>query len=657
MLRLLLILITAASLWSCGTGSGTRRTGELAKALDKAGKNRSELEEVLDHYADEPEKLAAAEWLITNMPGHYSYEGPQLDSMEKVLAPLASYAVNFKIDTADMARWNHMSFADFERIDHVRAIRSEYLIDNIDQAYSDWKEKPWNKNLPFEAFCELLLPYCIGDEPISSWRKLYRETFQARFDSLYSGNDAVEAARTLGQLVAEIGWKYNDELIMPHRRADRILTSRVGYNRDIMDRYIYAMRALGIPAAVDMLIISPQSSMMHQWVVVRDNITGRHIPFGCDDMVPDRVNPPRDKRKKGKVYRGTYAKQEDRMSKIDDIRSLTVRLVNPYIKDVSQEYFQPVEVTVPVSGVSPHDKVYLTLPGVDKDWRPVDIGQRKGDSVVFRNFECGVFFVPASVRGPGFQPCGEAFYVDASGNLRTLKADTTCVRKVRVSRVRPMQNPQIVNITKDIIGGVFTAYRDLSSSSAPDTLLVITDTVRERRSKFLLDGSGSYAKIRYTPPKGRNVILAELELYADQDATEPVPFSVMGTFAPRVEPQCLSDGDLNTSFTIPGPDPFFEIQLRPVSPVRSMRLTPRNDDKFVKSAHRYRLEYFAGARNWRSVGEGSPEEGVDFMDFVVPGNSLMRILDLNNGDGGQIFIFENDRQKYAINLGFYHLLP
>ena len=46
---------------------------DIQYALDLAGDNRTELEQVLEHYSDEPEKLAAARFLIENMPGHYSY--------------------------------------------------------------------------------------------------------------------------------------------------------------------------------------------------------------------------------------------------------------------------------------------------------------------------------------------------------------------------------------------------------------------------------------------------------------------------------------------------------------------------------------------------------------------------------------------------------
>src|SRR5690554_708660 len=52
-------------------------TSKLETALEMAGDNRIELEKVLEHYSQDPTdslKLKAAQFLIANMPGHYSYK-------------------------------------------------------------------------------------------------------------------------------------------------------------------------------------------------------------------------------------------------------------------------------------------------------------------------------------------------------------------------------------------------------------------------------------------------------------------------------------------------------------------------------------------------------------------------------------------------------
>ena len=61
----------------------SRRSAEVIEALELAGRNRSELERVLDHYAAceaDSLKLRAAEFLIANMPGHQCIYGREVDS-------------------------------------------------------------------------------------------------------------------------------------------------------------------------------------------------------------------------------------------------------------------------------------------------------------------------------------------------------------------------------------------------------------------------------------------------------------------------------------------------------------------------------------------------------------------------------------------------
>lgn len=88
------------------TACSSYQDKRLEYALELAEENRQELEKVLKHYQDSPEKLAAA----------------------------------------------------------------HFLIQNIDLAFKVWKERPWNKNLCFEDFCELILPCRIANEKLSDWR-------------------------------------------------------------------------------------------------------------------------------------------------------------------------------------------------------------------------------------------------------------------------------------------------------------------------------------------------------------------------------------------------------------------------------------------------------------------------------------------------------
>ena len=51
-------------------------------ALEQAGKNRIELEKVLNYYQNDSLKLEAARFLIRNMPGHGGFVGERLGCVE-----------------------------------------------------------------------------------------------------------------------------------------------------------------------------------------------------------------------------------------------------------------------------------------------------------------------------------------------------------------------------------------------------------------------------------------------------------------------------------------------------------------------------------------------------------------------------------------------
>ena len=70
---------------------------QLKQVLMLAGDNRSELEKVLAYYNDNPEKLAAARFLIMNMTGH---SGVNQSNIEKLQPFYLKY-----VDISEQYNW------------------------------------------------------------------------------------------------------------------------------------------------------------------------------------------------------------------------------------------------------------------------------------------------------------------------------------------------------------------------------------------------------------------------------------------------------------------------------------------------------------------------------------------------------------------------
>lgn len=653
-LRFLSVALFAATV-SCS--SELNESPEVMHALEKAGSNRGELEKVLRHYSNNPEKLEAARWLIANMPAHYSVEGPEIDSLEKVYEPLLGYKVNFSLDKDVIEKWNKFPFSKLSRKDDIRVIKASYLIDNIDRAYSNWKNIPWNKDLSFEDFCELLLPYNIGDARLTKWRQPYIDHFKPKLDSLYQGDDATLAAWHLNDIINEEFWIYNDELKTPHRDAILLFNHRVGCNRDKVDLIVYAMRALGIPVAIDQLLISPESKNSHQWVVVKDTQTGRYIPFGTDSMDPDRNNPPRDKRKKGKVYRVTFSRQAKHEEKFMKIRALPIKITHPCLKDVTDEYFKSDSATVPI--MTDQKAVYLALPVLD-EWLPIDAGKIKGDSVTFYNFEGGVYYLPAVVNKSTFEACGYPFYRDRFFNTVILKPDSNHKSKIVLERTMPLRNSWVRYLSENIIGAVLEADKDENFSS-PDTLFVIEDTIFKRRHKFLSPNpQKKYQYLRYSAPANQSVSIGELELYSDVNDGDhnKLRFSVTDELFDRARTYTLYDDDYNKAFTIPEKGSKFHMKLNEPSTIGSIRFTPRNDGNYPIPGHIYELFYQNGPEGWVSVGTQTAHKDYK-LEFTVPDNALLKLVDQSSSDRNhkQVFTMKDGKVTYSLDLGFFNFEP
>ena len=79
-MRLIFYLFLFTLLHSCREANS-----QLEQALKLAGDNKPELQKVLKHYSDDSLKREATIFLIENMPGHYSLDGPYLQQLQQVI--------------------------------------------------------------------------------------------------------------------------------------------------------------------------------------------------------------------------------------------------------------------------------------------------------------------------------------------------------------------------------------------------------------------------------------------------------------------------------------------------------------------------------------------------------------------------------------------
>nr|MBP9637519.1 transglutaminase domain-containing protein [Bacteroidaceae bacterium] len=231
----------------------------LQEALQAAGHNRHELECVLNHYKHQPAdslKYRAACYLIENMSAHYTYEGAAVDTFYKVMrtvfADRKNMSAQFYNQKYDSILWALGPALNSARVvKDIETMKSDYLIRNIDEAFEMW-QMPWNRKISFELFCEYVLPYRAGKEPLSNWRSLYRNRRPDKLDCQRSYPNS----SFLYGLCNELNKNFVDNLyipsgFMPEFPLTLLDTLKCGSCREYSNQGLAATRACGIPVAID----------------------------------------------------------------------------------------------------------------------------------------------------------------------------------------------------------------------------------------------------------------------------------------------------------------------------------------------------------------------------------------------------------------------
>ena len=102
----------------------------VEEALMLAGKNRGELEAVLEYYREDSLKTKAAEFLIGNMPGHYSFADTvsvnrYYDAVDAVLDSLSGRPmeeVKGTLERFDRSAWTALIMAKWRMWKPLRRI-------------------------------------------------------------------------------------------------------------------------------------------------------------------------------------------------------------------------------------------------------------------------------------------------------------------------------------------------------------------------------------------------------------------------------------------------------------------------------------------------------------------------------------------------------
>lgn len=626
---------------ACGCSPENR----LETALKLAGDNRQEMEKVLDHYRDEPEKLAAAEFLISNMPAHYSYA--DADSIEKyydVALEVMAMDVNPDLHRDSLLAYRQNVMPDLEKhtVPDIRVARAQFLIDNIDRAFTDWKTRPWASHLNFEEFCEWLLPYKIAEfQSMDSWRDTLSTHFgdgvrnQIRDDEEYNTAFRVlDLARN--EILTKLGMHgcYTDAGY-PLLSARVLHRQTYGRCIDYVNLGALTFRSLGVPVVVDEVPFWGRYRAGHSWYTLLGD-RGQELPAEWDlGSVPGRDFYPYQRIPK--VFRKTFEA---------DARMLEYRSRAKHIfpfpicrKDVSEKYMRTVDVDVELlPDAKPGDRYcYIAVfNGHEEDWSVIDFGTVKRGKAHFTNMGRNVLYMVMGYDGHRPFQLSDPFILENDGSVRYVRHDPARLRSVDISR-KYWESANVVAMRRRLIGGRIQGA-DRADFSDAETVFEVTDPYLPAVNRT--GALHAHRYWRWLGADGTFGSLAELELRdADSLLLEGRHIGCADASAEAVER--AFDGNLLSNFeSAEESGAWVGIGLEKPAVAAFARIVPRSDDNDICPGDEYEFKWWNGSV-WISSGRFVAESGTLHFDGI-PAGAMMWITDHTRGWDERPFFIHDD---------------
>jgi hypothetical protein len=623
----------------------------LDSVISRSG-NESELKQVLAHYAQSPRdslKWKAACFYILNLDGFCYYEGPLLDKYQEYLKLIRRdnahgeyYLRSFNLLYGPFARER------LEKKQDLREITAAQLEQNIDMAFKVWKELPWGKDISFDQFCELILPFRIGDEIPDYHRKEIYDQYYGFLDSaIRTGSSADVACGLINRELMRKSWQFSLRVpFLPHFPASQLIRYQAGSCKEMTDLALYTMRAVGIPVTIDFIPQWPYRSYGHEFNSVLGK-GGKMLMFMGNEDDPDNHHKPLTK--KGKVFRHTFARYPGSLAMLKGDKDLVPLFLNdPRIKDVTDEYVPTLDLPLTLSecpSLQPRFKKYAYLTVFDNNaWVPIHWGlvRDQDHQVLFTKMQGGIVYMPGYFDGLQIIPAGSPFILSEDGALTWLRPDKKkLIEKLTLSRVFP--------VSPDVWDTYHERSCSFQGSDSPDfsdavNLYTIPTRPDPYWNEIKPDTPRAFRYVRYFG-KGYTH-MGEIEFYSSGRKLTGKPFGTkVGWYKDRTFDKAF-DGNLYTFFDpagAPGDTTYAGLDLGKKWRIDMIRfatpLTETNTN--IVDGHSYELFYWEEG-HWVSCGvQDGRDKTVHFGN--IPSGALYYIQDQSQEIDCRIFTYDKGK--------------
>ena len=619
----------------------------MEETLSKAGNNRKELFLVLRHYEsqDDSLRLRAAQFLLENMADKGYLTGRSIEEYYNFIDSIyqikqEEYDIPYIYATfrqqAKYLKENPVLNWD------VQTLSADYLIQNIDEAFAVWN-RPWNRHLTFEEFCEWILPYRVGTEIPEAWRTLYRE----RFEPLLM-NDSIRTAQQACKVI-------NDELIkLPIHiatqsamgiciRPSTLINIKFGLCGDYANLAVYAMRACGIPVGVETIPHWGDGNQGHVFNVVYDN-DGTCHDFSGAEQNPDE-HLIRFRHKIPKVYERTFWKYHGSLAMLHGNEDISQFFQDAYRKDVTAHYpfIGAKDITVDLQQAPDRRFAYLCVFD-PRGWTPIAWGTVKGRQAEFRAIGPNIVYHAALYTDGRLQLTGDPFLLDTLGNITRFSPQKECI-----AYTLERKNPEAANLAflPPLMPGSRFQGADKADFSDAVTLHIIQGIPEFKYTTVASESRRPVKYVRYQSSDKTWGNMAEVEFYAE-GSDVPLSGNVIGSYLPsryypRNGAEKLFDGDPLSFFHTDDTLSWGGLELAQPVVIDRIRYLIRNDDNGIRRGHEYELFYMKEGA-WVSLGKQTATEDDRLLYDNIPQGALLWLRDYTRGVEERIFEINEEKQ-------------
>lgn len=629
---------------SCG-----RHTEGLEEAIALAGENGKELEKVLEHYRNDEMKLKAAEFLIANMPGHFVPEKEELAAYEPFYEACDSFRHAYKATergkwiAAVDSLWDVYQAggvpAHAKRLPLQKNVTAEGMIAEIELAFRSWQENVWAKDVPFEDFCEYILPFCRGNSFV-------QDDARRRFYELHKGNyfqtkeKAVTAeADSLLYRYREIDFSSFNGSAIPALSAEALKRMGGGSCEEKGTFNSLLFSALGMPVAVDFVPAWGNRDGSHSWNVMLAE--SRHHAFDpfwghsrweeynklyanvgmYDSSGQGEFRAP-------KVYRKTYSTRLEcsllgRGIAQEDIPPLFLDFKK---KDVSADYFEAEDVEVNLTEPAPEGAsyAYLCVWG-EKGWTPVQFGKIEEGKAKFEKMGRNIVYLPAYYKNGTVLPAAKPFWLNWDGYIKVQdgnseREDSLVTRNLVVQAysnrryLRCMDGATLVNLNED---------------GTEDTLCTVEGRMGVWREGYITYVWKPIRHLRFYLPSD-SIALGELSFYSRSGKVKGAKIvSPLQAVSKKEGVEYLLDNFTSTGFRGRTRTGYVDIDLGAEYEVHTVAIAPYVMSQ-IDTDSEYELLHWKD-NDWKRL-DRQKGNGMDLVFKDVPGNTLFRLVQKTQKD-------------------------